>query len=185
MPIPLLYGSLIALSQFVATLLVYAFGLHGSTEGLAKAQKPESILGFVLLMVLLGLAHRAAKKASVARGEPELPFGSAAKLAALVALVAGATTGALQWLYAAIINPSLAELQRALVVQQYGTELAKLPADASAAAMKQIELASSAPARGLIYALNTFLFALLLGIAYALIFRAAIRREQKAAKAAA
>ena len=41
------------------------------------------------------------------------------------------------------------------------------------------------PARGLIYALNTFLFALLLGIAYALIFRAAIRREQKAAKAAA
>ena len=182
MPTSLLYGLLIGLAQFVATLLVFAFGLHGSAEGLAKAQKPESIVGFVLLMVLLGLAHRAAKKASIARGEAEPPFGTSAKLAALTALVAGLVTGLAQWIYAALINPRLCELQRAEVLRSVGPELAKLSPDAAAEQTRQIDFFTSAAARGLIFGINTLLFAFLLGLAYALIFRAAARRDAGAKK---
>jgi len=184
-PLPLLYGFLIGLAQLVATLVVFFLDLHGSAEGLARAQKPESIIGFVLLMILLGLAHRTAKKASLARGETELPLGGAAKLAALTALVAGLATGAFQWLYAALINPRLGELQRAQVLERAAPDLAKLSPEDAAAAMRQIESFTSPAARGVVFGINTFLFALLLGIAYALIFRAAVRRDQKAGKPSA
>ncbi len=180
MPIPLLYGFLIGLAQLVATLVVFSLGLHGSAEGLARAQKPESIIGFVLLMLLLGLAHRAGKKASLARGEPEQALGAAAKLAGLTALVSGLSAGVFQWLYAALINPRLGELQRAQVLEQAGPDLAKLSPEAGAAALRQIEAYTSPVARGVVFGVNTLLFAALLGIAYALIFRAAVRRDQKA-----
>lgn len=182
MPIPLLYGLLLGVSQFVATLAVFAFGLHSSAEGLAGAQKPESILGFVLLMLILGAAHRATKKASLARGESEIPLGAAAKLAALTALVGGVATGALQWLYAALINPRLCELQRAQIMERAGPDLAKLSAEEAAAITQKIDYATSAAARGLVFGINTLLFGLLLGIAYALIFRAAVRRDETAKK---
>lgn len=184
MPIPLLYGLLLGLSQLLATLLVFAFGLHGSAEGLARAQKPESILGFVLMMVILGTAYRAAKKASLARGETEIALGAASKLAALTALVGGVVAGATQWLYAALINPKLVEIQHAAVMERVGPDLAKLaPADAAALTQK-IDFATSAAARGLIFGINTLLFASLLGIAYALIFRAAVKRDEAAKKKA-
>lgn len=180
MPLTLLYGLLIGLAQFVATLVVYFLGLHGSIEGLAKAQRPESLIGFVLLMVLLGLAHRAAKKASLARGEPELTFGAAAKLAALTAVVAALVAGAAQWIYAALINPRLPEIQRAEVMERAAPELAKLSAADVAAITERIEFGTSAAMRGIVFAVNTFLFALVLGLAYALIFRAAVRRDATA-----
>jgi hypothetical protein len=181
-PLSLLYGLLIGFAQLLATLTVYFLGLHGSAEGLAKAQKPESLIGFVLLMVLLGLAHRAAKKASLARGEPELTFGAAAKLASLTALVAALVAAVTQWIYAAWINPRLPEIQRAEVMERAAPELAKLPAADAALITERIESATSAATRGAIFGLNTFLFALLLGLAYALIFRAAVRRDAAASK---
>lgn len=177
MPSPLLYGLLLGLSQLIATLAVFAYGLHSSAEGLARAQKPESILGFVLLMLILGAAHRAVKKASLARGETEIPLGAAAKLAALTALVGGVATGAFQWLYAALINPRLCELQRAQIMERAAPELAKLSAEDAAVITQKIEFATSAAARGVVFGLNTLLFGLLLGIAYALIFRAAAKRR--------
>ena len=181
-PIPLLYGLLIGLAQLAATLVVFFLGLHDSAEGLAKAQRPESIIGFVLLMILLGLSYRAAKKASLARVEPELPFGQAARLAAKTALVAGVIAGAAQWVYATHINPRLVEIQRAQVMERAAPDLARLPADEAAAITQKIDFATSATARGVVFGINTFLFALLLGLAYALIFRAAARREDAAKK---
>lgn len=182
MPLPLLHGLLLGLSQLVATLLVFAFGLHGTAEGLARAHKPESLLGLVLMMVVLGVAHRAAKKASLARGEAELTLGAAAKSAALTALVGGLVTGLGQWLYATLINPGLVEVQRAAVLERVGPDLAKLSAEEAAAVAQKIEFATSAAARGLVFGINTLLFAALLGVAYALIFRAAARRDRKTAE---
>ncbi len=176
MPTPLLYGSLIGLAQLFATLLVFALGLHGSAESLPKAQMPESLVGFVFLMVLLGLAHRSTKKTALARAE-EFGFGAAAKLFCLVAAVGGLVTGLGQWLYLAVINPGLRDLQRAEILKRLEPELAKLAAEDAAKVMQQVDQASSAVARGVVYGLNTFFFALLLGLAYALIFRAAARRE--------
>ncbi len=176
MPAPLLYGSLVGLAQLFATLLVFALGLHGSASALPKAQMPESMIGFVLLMVLLGLAHRSAKKTALGRGE-ELGFGAAAKLFGLVAAIGGLVNGLGQWLYLAVINPGLRDLQRAEILKRLEPELAKLAAEDSARVMHQIDQASSAAARGVVYGINTLFFALILGLAYALIFRAAARRE--------
>lgn len=176
MPAPLLYGLLIGLAQLLATLAVFAFGLHSSAEGLAKAQMPESLLGFLLLMLILGLAHRAAKKSSASRGE-EFGFGSAAKLFGLIAVIGGFATGLGQWLYLAVINPGLRDLQRAEIMKRVEPELAKLAAEDAAQVAHQVDQATSAVARGVVYGLNTLFFALLLGLAYALIFRAAARRE--------
>lgn len=185
MPIPILYGLLLGLSQFLATLLVFAFGLHGSAEGLARAQRPESILGFVFMMVILGAAYRVAKKASLARGETEIGLGAASKLAALTALVGGVVAGLTQWLYAALVNPRLVEIQRSAVMERVGPDLAKLSADEAATVTQKIEFATSASARGLVFGINTLLFAALLGIAYALIFRAAGKRDAAAKKKSA
>lgn len=182
MPTPLLYGLFLGLSQLAATLAVFAYGLHSSAEGLVRAQKPESILGFILLMLILGAAHRASKKASLARGESDIPLGTAAKLAALTALIGGITTGAFQWLYAALINPRLCELQRAQILERAAPELSKLSPEDAAVVTEKIDFATSAAARGVVFGLNTLLFGLLLGIAYALIFRAATRREESAKK---
>ena len=182
MPLPLLYGLLIGLAQLAATLVVFFLGLHESAEGLVKAQRPESIIGFVLLMVLLGLSYRAAKKASRDNCEAELPLGRAARLAAKTAFAAGLVAGAAQWVYAAHINPRLVEIQRAQVMERAAPDLARLPADEAAAITQKIDFATSATARGVVFAINTFLFALLLGLAYALIFRAAARREDAAKK---
>lgn len=184
MPIPLLYGLYLGLSQLVATLAVFAFGLHSSAEGLARAQKPESILGFVLMMIILGLAYRAAKKASLARGESEIALGTASKFAALTAVIGGVIVGLTQWLYAALINPRLVEVQHTAVMEKVGPELAKLSAEEAAAVTQKIEFATSAAARGLVFGINTLLFAALLGIAYALIFRAAVKRDEAAKKKA-
>ncbi len=182
MPLSLIHGFLIGLSQFAATLAVFALGMHSSSQRVADAQRVENILGYILLMVLLGLAHRAAKRASLARGEPEFRLGAAAKFSAATAAVGGISAGAFQWLYAALINPRVCELQRDRFLEQAGPELAKLSPDDLARATQQIELATSAGARSLIIGVNTFLFALVLGLAYALIFRAAVRRDAAASR---
>jgi hypothetical protein len=177
-PLPLTYGLLVGLAQLAATLVVFALGLHGSAEGLDKAQMPESLVGFILLMLILGLAHRQAKARALAAGG-DLAFGQAAKFFALIAVLGGALTGLGQWLYLAFINPGLREIQRAKILENAAAELAKLPPEQAADITQKIDFATSAVARGVVYGVNTLLFALLLGIAYALIFRAAARRDTK------
>lgn len=183
MPRPFLYGLLIGLAQLLATLVVFACGLHASAEGLSKAQFPESLIGFLLMMIVVGLAHLSLRSAAGARGEKTLGLGAAAKAAALTALVAGLCTGLFQWVYLAAINPALRDLQRAQIMERAGPELARLaPADAAVVTQK-IDHATSAIARGVVYGVNTFLFSALLGVALAFIFRTAAQRGAAAAKA--
>lgn len=178
MPLPLLYGALIGLAQLLATLVVFALGKHQSAEGLASAQMPESLIGFILLMVVVSLAHRSAKT-KFAQGGP-LPFGTAAKFALATSFVGGLATGLGQYVYLALINPGLRTLQHGIIMDRAKVELAKLSPDEAAQVMQKIDYATSALARGIVYGANTFLFATLMGIAFALIFRAAVRRDDQA-----
>lgn len=179
MPLSLTHGLLVGLAQLFATLIVFAFGLHSSAEGLARAQMPESLVGFILLMLILGLAHRSAKTRALASGG-DFGFGSAAKFFALIAVVGGVFTGLGQWFYLSAVNPGLREIQRAKIMETAAPELSKLPPEQAAQITQTIDLTTSAVARGVVYGVNTFLFALLLGLAYALIFRAAARRDEAA-----
>jgi Protein of unknown function (DUF4199) len=138
----------------------------------------ESLLGFIFLMLVIGAAHRAQRLAHRERHPDGLPFGLAAKLAAATAAVGGLATGLGQYLYLAVINPALRDLQRGQILERAKDKLAALPPEKLTEAMRQIDYATSAGARGLVYAFNTFLFATLLGLAFALIFRAAVRRDQ-------
>lgn len=179
MSLPLRHGAFLGLAQFLATLLVFAFGLHGSIERLERAQFVESLIGFILMMAVIALAHRAFKADTEARRL--VPgFGRSAKFSALTALVGGLVTALGQYAYLAWINPSLRELQRAQILERAKDKLAAYTPEQVAQSTQQIDYATSAAARGLVYGLNTFFFATLLGLAFALIFRAAVRRDAAA-----
>jgi hypothetical protein len=172
MPPTLLYGLLIGLGQLLASLIVFAMGLHSDPARLASAMQTESLIGFILLMIVVSLAHRAAK----ARGETET-IGQSAKGAALTAFVGALFTGLAQYAYLAFINPGLRDLQRNAILEGAKAHLATLSPEKLAEDMRHIDYATSAMARGIGYALPTFVFATLMGIAFALIFRAAARRD--------
>ena len=177
MPPHFLYGLLIGLGQLLATLLVFALGFHNSAETLQRAVQLESLIGFILLMAVVSLSYRAAK----ARNETTT-IGRAAKSAALTALAGGVFTGLGQYVYLAIINPGLREIQRSLIIEGAKAHLATLSPEKLAEDMRHIDAATSPLARAVGYAAPTFIFATLLGIAFALIFRAAIRRDEAAGR---
>ena len=179
MSLPLRYGSLLGLAQCLATLVVFAFGLHGALELLERAQLIESLVGFVLMMAVIALAHRAFKADTEAR-QLAPGFGRSAKFSALTALVAAFVTALGQYTYLGWINPALRELQRTQIMERVQDQLVGYTPEQIAQSTQQIDYATSAAARGLVYGLNTFFFATLLGLAFALIFRAAVRRDTAA-----
>jgi hypothetical protein len=168
----LLYGILIGAGQLVSSLIVFAMGLHSDPARLPNAMQTESLIGFVLLMIVVSLAYRASK----ARGETET-IGQSAKGAALTALVGAIVTGLGQYAYLAFINPGLRDIQRNLILEGAKAHLATLSPEKLAEDMRHIDHATSPFARAVGYALPTFVFATLMGIAFALIFRAAARRD--------
>ncbi len=172
MPPTLLYGFLIGLGQLVSSLIVFAMGLHNDPARIPNAMQTESLVGFILLMIVVSLAYRAAK----ARGETET-IGQSAKGAALTAVVGALFTGLGQYAYLAFINPGLRDIQRNIILEGAKAHLASLSPEKLAEDMRHIDYATSPLARGIGYALPTFVFATLMGIAFALIFRAAARRD--------
>jgi hypothetical protein len=179
MSIPLRYGALLGLAQCIATLVVFTLGLHGAVERLERAQLIESLVGFILLMAVIALAHRALKADTEAR-QLAPGFGRSARFSALTALIAGLVTALGQYAYLAWINPGLRDLQRIQILERVKDQLAAYSPEQIAQSTQQIDYATSAAARGLVYGLNTFFFASLLGLAFALIFRAAVRRDTAA-----
>lgn len=180
MPTFLLYGLLIGLSQTLATLLLFAIGYHASAESIAQSQMMENLIGFILLMVLVGFAYRSEKARTLARGA-EFTFGRAARLAALTALVAALAAGLGQYAYRAFINPGVTEIMVQAALANAEPHLAPLPAEEAARHRQTITFFSSPPFMSVAYAINSFIFTLLLGLAFAAIFRAAARRDQAAA----
>ena len=181
MPLPLIYGSLIGLAQLLATLVVFALGKHQSAEGLASAQMPESLIGFILLMIVVSLAHRSAKT-KFAQGAA-LPFGTAAKFALATGLVGGLATGLGQFIYLQFLNPNLGALRLEIWLLTQKSAIDQLTPEAKAELIQNHAYFNSPTFFSIVHGVNTFLFATLMGIAFALIFRAAVRRDDKAALA--
>lgn len=158
-------GALLGLLQFAATLLVYACGLHGSPADLTAGHQFESIASFVSIMACLSLGLRGAQRRLHGASAP-FGFGVGARLALGVASAGGLFTAFGQYVYVAFIHPAYSEHLRAALVA--GANLA--PAETEAAA-NQLAVATSAWFRALTQGVSTLFFSLLIGCAYALLFR--------------
>ncbi len=158
-------GALIGLLQFAATLIVYACGLHGSPADLEAGHKFESLAAFVAIMACMSLGLRSAQR-DLHRAGAAFGFGTGARLALSVASVGGLFTAAGQYAYVACIHPAYSgHLRSALVTG------AKLAPDQAEAYTHQLDFATSAVFRALNQGVSTLFFSLLIGCAYALLFR--------------
>lgn len=179
MPVYLRYGLLLGLGQTFATLLVYFAGQHDTTATLPTAQFVENLTGFLLLIVVVALAQRAAKNAREARGEPST-FGAGAKSALALASV-GALVAALgQYIYIAFINPGYPGVLRQAILDGAKDKIAGLKPEELEQSLAQLDFALSAPMRAVAQGIGTLVFATLLGLVFAVVFRAAVRREAAA-----
>ncbi len=179
MPPSLLYGFLLGLAQTLATLLVFALGLHAAGETLQRAQFIENLVGFVLMIIVVALGMRAARKARDARGD-ESTFGAGALSALGLAFVGAIFAGIGQAVYIAYINPAFQEVLRAAILAGAAEHLAGLTPEETAEATRNLDLMVSPIARGVTQGISTFLFATIVGLAFAVVLRAALRREAAA-----
>jgi len=161
----LLIGALVGFLQFVGTLLVYAFGLHGSPEMLEGGHRFESIISFVAIMACLSFGLRSARKNRHLVGEL-FNFGYGARLALGTAAAAGLFTALGQYLYVALVNPAYSDHLRAMLVAG-----ANLNLEQAEAAAHQLDFATSAAFRGVNQGITTSLFSLLIGVAFSFLFR--------------
>lgn len=167
MPASLRYGFLLGLTQTVATLIVFAAGLHAAGASIERAQFLESLLKYLGLMVIVALGMRAARKAREAQNV-ESTFGAGARSALALAFFGALFTGLGQWAYMAFMNPEYGELLRAAFIEKHPS----MPSDSVPEA--------TAIAYGGNQGILTFLFATIVGLAFAVVLRAALRREAAA-----
>ncbi len=120
MKVYFVYGSLIALANSVATLLVYLAGLHSSQDKL-------SIAGYLLLAVNLGvgislMVAGVRSKRNLTPPTYDFTFGMAMGVAVVVSLVATILSSAFQYIYQSFINPDFAEvlIQQQVTAMQAG-----------------------------------------------------------------
>ncbi len=158
-------GALLGLLQFAATLIVYACGLHGSPADLTAGHQFESIASFVSIMACLSFGLRGAQRKLHGAGAP-FGFGVGARLALGVASAGGLFTALGQYVYVAYIHPAYSDHLRAALVAG-----AKLAPDQAEAYAHQLDFATSAVFRALNQGVSTLFFSLLIGCAYALLFR--------------
>jgi hypothetical protein len=179
----LVYGIILGAAQTGATLLVFALGLHSEGAELPRAQMVESVLGFLLLIGAVALGLRAARRARETRGEFS-SFGAGARSALALALFGALATGLGQALYIGVINPAHSTRLRDVILRDASAQLAALPPEQAEAAVRNVELAVGPLGRGLSQGLATFFFATILGLAFAVILRAAVRRDEAGAGSA-
>ena len=179
MPASLRYGFLLGLTQTVATLIVFAAGLHAAGASLQRAQFVESLIGFVFMIVVVALGMRAARKTREAAGV-ESTFGAGARSALALAFFGAVFAGLGQAAYMAYVNPGFRDVLREAILAGAAEQLAALSPEDAAEAARNVDLAVSPLARGLAQGINTFLFATIVGLAFAVVLRAALRREAAA-----
>lgn len=161
----LFVGGLVGLLQLLGTLIVYAFGLHGSPEMLEGGHRFESIISFVAIMTCLSLGLRSARKNRHLAGEP-FNFGYGARLALGTAAAGGIFTALGQYVYVAHINPAYSDHLRVMLVAG-----AQLDPEQAEAAAHQLDFATSAAFRGVNAGITTTMFSLLIGVAFSFLFR--------------
>jgi hypothetical protein len=175
-PPSLRYGFLLGLAQTLATLIVCVIGLHAAGETLPRAQFVENLVGFVFMIIVVALGMRAARKARDARGE-ESTFGAGALSALAIAFFGALFAGLGQAAYMAFVNPGFQQVLREAILAGATEQLAALSPEDAAEATRTLDLMVSPLARGIAQGVSTFLFATIVGLAFAVVLRAALRRE--------
>jgi hypothetical protein len=177
MPAFLRYGFLLGLAQTAATLLTFALGLHAVGASLQRAQFVENIAGYLLLIVVVALGLRAARARRETDGQAST-FGAGARSALALAFVGALIAGLGQALYVAFINPAYSQMLRETILAGAADQLAALSPEDLAIATRNLDLAVSAPALAVKQGVGTFLFAAVVGLAFAAVLRAAVRRDE-------
>ena len=159
------YGALLGAFQFAATLVIHACGLHSAADKIESGHRVENLVAFVLMMTCLSLGLRAIRRQRHAEGEP-FGFLVGVKKALLIATVGGLVNALGQYFYVAAIHPGYSESFRGALVASAG-----FTADQAAEYASQIDFLVSPSFRALNQGLTTFLFGLLIGVAYSALFR--------------
>ena len=162
----LLYGALLGAFQVAGTLAVYACGLHASPDDIASATLLESILTFVVMMAGICLGLRAIRLAQTRAGA-DFTFRLGAKSALIISGIGALVTGLGQYLYVAVIHPAYSQHLRALYVSK-----TQFTPEQAAAYEPQLNFVTSPLFRGLEQGFNVFFFSLMVGVIYAVLFRA-------------
>ncbi len=162
---PQFYGLLLGAGQFLATLLVFAFGLHSAPETFEGALRFENIGAFVVMMATFALGLRALRRRRLAAGEG-FGFSNGARATFVIASVGGLVNALGQYLYVTVINPDYSRHLREVILRQ-----ANLPPEQAAAAQQQLEMATSPLFRAAAQGGTTLVFGLFIGLAYAFLFR--------------
>ena len=165
MRIALLYGALLGVLQTVATLVIYACGLHSAPEKLEGAHRLESLADFVIMMACLSLGLRGVRR-TLSAGGKAFTFGTGTRHALGIAILGSLVTAIGQYVYVAAVNPAFSDHLRAALVAG-----AQLKPEQAAAYQSQLGFATSPHFRALSQGLTTFFFSLLIGLAYAFLFR--------------
>ena len=159
------YGALLGALQVVATLVIYACGLHGSPEMLEGGHRFENIAAFVVMMACLSFGLRSVRRRRHAEGAA-FTFGLGFKHAAFIAALGGLVNALGQYLYVAVIHPAYADHFRAALVAG-----AQLTPEQAAASEAQLDFIVSPLFRAINQGGTTLLFTLFVGVAYAFLFR--------------
>lgn len=162
---PLVFGILLGVFQTIATLVIYACGLHSAPDVLAGGHRFENIAAFALMMAAITYGLHLARRARHLVGL-RFRFALGAKLALVIAGVGGVLNGLGQYAYVALINPAYSDHFREFLVSS-----AALSGEEAAVYASQLEFATSAVFRGLNQGLTTLFFGLMVGLAYAFLFR--------------
>lgn len=104
----IVYGSLIALANCVATLVIYLAGLHSDPEKISVAGYISMAVGLGVGISLMVMAVRT--KRNLTPPTDNFSFGTALGIAVFVSLVATALTTAFQFVYQSFINPGYADV---------------------------------------------------------------------------
>jgi len=161
----LLFGALLGALQTLATLIIYACGLHGSPEILEGGHRFENIAAFVVMMACLAFGLRSVRRQRHGSGG-SFTFGFGFKHAAVIAAIGGLLNALGQFLYVAVVHPAYADHFRAALLA--GVELTP---EQAAEYEAQLDFIVSPLFRAINQGGTTLLFTLFVGIAYCLLFR--------------
>jgi hypothetical protein len=104
----LLYGFLIALSNFLLSLVLFLCGLHSDTAHLPTAQLIGGLGGFAFGLTFLVLGIRAARNATPS--DQAFGYGRAVGAGFGIQVCAGIFSAVTTYVYGTLINPHLGEI---------------------------------------------------------------------------
>lgn len=129
----LTYGIVIGIAGTVLNFVLYLAGMHNDLERLPTAQLVGGLLGFVIMVVGVALAIKAARAVAP---EGKIGYGRAVGIGVLTCTLAGAIGAPLTYVYGGIINPELHQLIYELQVSKLSEQMTAAQIEQAAPMMK-------------------------------------------------